>query len=662
MLATGICKAIFAFSALSTVPVSTSWANSYELDFATYLGGSQWERIQSVFVDDEGFIYIGGSTKSSNFPTTPGAYDRTGSGTGVNDGYVAKLAPDGTQVIWSTYLHGSARDDVYGVYADNNGYVFITGWTRSSNFPTTAGAYDRTHNGNMDIFVAKLKPDGSDLVYSTLFGGSGIDQCRGGMFIDDSGNIYISGYTDSVNFPATAGAIQTTFRGGYGDAFVAKLSADASSVLFCTYLGSSGPDHAFPGIHVHSDGSIIVTGLAGAADFPTTPNAFQTNFAGSHGSGIWYGDAFIARFSLTPTYGHILHYISFLGGSGDEKSTAQHGLAVDENGNAIVAGTTHSSDFPTTPSAFQSDLKGNNNVYIAKVSLDGSELLASTYLGGTADNGYEPSGICVDSYGNVFVSGSIFGSVVGHPVTSNAFQKTPGGENEAFFAVLSPDFTSLSYSSFFGGAGNDRIRDLWLGLTGTLVFGGDTYSTNLPASPGVFQKSYVGNGDSYVAKFNLVVRHVDFNEDGKVNFQDYCKLAQYWSEDESSVDIVPPPFRDGIVDFKDADVFVKNWLTGTKIPPLPGQASNPNPPDGSSIGNLDADLSWAAGSDAISYDVFFGMSSPPAFQSNQTDTTFDPGTMAIATKYYWRIDALNDWGRTTGWIWSFTTMLPPPPP
>ncbi len=634
---------------------------SYDLDFAAYLGGSQWERVQSVFVDANGYVYVAGSTKSANFPTTPGAYDMTGSGNNSNDGFVAKIAPDGTSLIWSTYLHGTDRDDVYGVYVDANGYVYAVGWTRSSNFPTTAGAYDRTHNGDMDVFITKLEPDGSDLVYSTLFGGSGIDQCRGGMFIDRSGEIYISGYTDSVNFPATAGAIHKTFRGGYGDAFIAKLSADASSLLFCTYLGSSGPDHAFPGVKVHSDGSIIVTGLAGAADFPTTPNSFQTNFAGRQGNGIWYGDAFVARFSLTPTYGHILHYISFLGGSGDEKSTAQHGLAVDENGNAIVAGTTHSSDFPTTPNAFQRILKGGNNVYIAKVSLDGSKLLASTYFGGSADNGYEPSGIGVDRNGNVYVSGSIFGNVTGHPVTSNAFQTTAGGDDEAFFAVLSQNLNTLNYSSFFGGAGNDRIRDLWLGFTGTPVFGGDTYSTNLPTSPGVFQESYIANGDCYIAKFDLAAPNADFNEDGKVNFQDYGDLAQYWRQDESSVDVAPEPFGDGKVSYEDLDFFTSYWLTGTAIPPLPEQASNPNPTNGATSVNINADLSWTAGFGVTSYDVYFGTSSLPAFQVNQTTTTFYPGTMAASTVYTWRIDSINDWGTTSGEVWTFSTVMSPPP-
>ncbi len=489
--------------AISFPPLAAG--RSYEAAFITYLGASQWERIQSVYVDADGYIYLGGTTKSSNFPTTPGAYDRKGSGNGDNDGFVAKLSPDGTRLVWSTYLHGSQRDDVYGVWADSQGFVYVTGWTASFDFPTTAGAHDRTHNGKNDVFLAKLTPDGSRLVYGTLFGGSGVDQCRGGMAVDDAGRVYLSGYTDSLDFPVTRGAIQKTFQGGYGDAFVAQLSADGSSLLFSTYLGSSGPDHAFPGLCLHSDGSIIITGVAGAADFPTTPTAFQRNFGGSNKDGIWYGDAFVARFSLTPAHESVLHYITFLGGSGDEKSTAQHGLTLDQEGNAIIAGTTLSTDFPTTPGALQPKPSGRNNLVISKLSLDGARLLASTYFGGVAENGYEPSGIAVDSEGNVVVGGSIYGQVTGHPTTPNAFQQKPADEGDSFFAVLSADLSVLTYSSLFGGIGDDRIRDLWLGPQGSIVFGGDTYSPNLFIHPPVVQATYVGNGDSYVARFDPVV-------------------------------------------------------------------------------------------------------------------------------------------------------------
>lgn len=349
------------------------------------------------------------------------------------------------------------------------------------------------------------------------------------MDFDEEGAIYLAGYTDSTNLPTTNGAIQDTFQGGYGDAFVGKLSADGSELLFSTYLGSTGPDHAFPGLRLHTDGSIIVTGVAGAADFPTTPGAYQTEFAGTEASGVWYGDAFVARFSLTPTHEHILHYITFLGGSGMEKSTAQHGIALDKDGNAVVAGTTHSAGFPITPGAFQTSLKGKNNVYIAKISLDGTTLLASTYLGGSPEGGYEASGLQVDAAGNVIVSGSIFGSVANHPVTSDAFQRTPGGADEAFFAVLSPDLSRLRYSSHFGGLGKDRIRDMSRSNPGDIVFAGDTYSANLPITEGALQEDYVGGGDAYIARFKATkLPPGDIYDDDVVNFLDVLEMADKW--------------------------------------------------------------------------------------------------------------------------------------
>jgi hypothetical protein len=156
-------------------------------------------------------------------------------------------------------------------------------------------------------------------------------------------------------------------------------------------------------------------------------------------------------------------------------------------------------------------------------------------------------------------------------------------------------------------------------------------------------------------------RGPDLNEDGRVDLRDFSKLGQYWSGDESSVDIGPPPFGDNEINFKDLDVLVDNWLTATTIPPLPGPASNPAPANGTMHIDKDADLSWTAGVDAISYDVYFGTSSPPPFIENQTATTFEPGTMAAGVTHYWRIDSVNGWGTTTGEEWSFTTMMTPPP-
>jgi hypothetical protein len=150
----------------------------------------------------------------------------------------------------------------------------------------------------------------------------------------------------------------------------------------------------------------------------------------------------------------------------------------------------------------------------------------------------------------------------------------------------------------------------------------------------------------------------DFDDDGKTDFKDYCELAKHWSEEEPSADIGPPPLGDGIVNHKDLAVLAEHWLTATKVPPLPGPASGPNPANDATDVDMNADLGWTAGPYATSHDVYFGMSNPPQFVRNQSATTFEPGTMVIGTTYYWRIDAVNVWGKDTGSVWSFTTRIP----
>jgi hypothetical protein len=157
------------------------------------------------------------------------------------------------------------------------------------------------------------------------------------------------------------------------------------------------------------------------------------------------------------------------------------------------------------------------------------------------------------------------------------------------------------------------------------------------------------------------VADVDLNGDGKVNFEDYCKLAQYWEQEEKSVDIAPPPLGDGTVNCKDLAVLAENWLTATGIPPLPGQATIPYPANYATAVNVNRDLSWTAGSDATSHNVYFGTTNPPPFIRNQSAATYDPGTMAEGTTHIWRIDEVNVWGTTTGEIWRFTTESGPPP-
>jgi len=238
-------------------------------------------------------------------------------------------------------------------------------------------------------------------------------------------------------------------------------------------------------------------------------------------------------------------------------STAQHGIALDGAGNAVVAVTTDSTDFPTTPDAYQGARKGNRNICVARISSDGTKLLASTYFGGSPAGGYEPSGLCLDAWGNLFLSGSIFGGISNHPVTSDAFSRTSGGQDEAFLAIFSPDLSELRYSSHFGGFGNDRIRDLARSASGDLVFAGDTYSTDLPISGNAFQRAYRGAGDAYVARFTpSKLPRGDVHDDDQVDFRDLQALAEVWLALPSLESDLTGDHR---TDLSDYSFMAQNW-------------------------------------------------------------------------------------------------------
>jgi len=467
---------------------------------STMLGANAWERVQSTWVDAAGDIYLCGSTKSAAFPTTAGAYDETYNGSTDNDAWVAKLSSNGKQLLWSTFLSGAERDDCYGIMTDAAGFVYVTGWTRSTDFPTKS-AYDTTHNGDFDIFVAKLDPSATgaaQLVFSTYIGGSDSDQCRGSMAVGAGGEVYFSGYTRSTAFPTTAGAVQSTFQGGYSDAVVGRLSADGTSLDYSTYLGTTGPDHAFSGVWLNTDGSLSVVGLAGATGFPVTNNAYQSSYAGDTSGSLWFGDMFATRMTIGVQTATV-HFATYLGGSGNDKAMGQHAMTGSDDGIYLYA-TTDSTDLPTTAGAYQGSLVGSNaNLYVAKLSYDGSALVAATYLGGDA-TGYEPSGIKRTASGRVLLGGSIFGNVV-FPMTADAQQPIPGGGNEGFFAVLSPDLSDLAYSTFVGGSADDRVRDVALrGMEGAVVVG-DSLSSDFPTTADVYQTAPAGDNDGHVSVY-----------------------------------------------------------------------------------------------------------------------------------------------------------------
>ena len=304
-------------------------------------------------------------------------------------------------LVYSTFLGGTADDAGNGIAVDSASQAYVTGNTYSADFPTTAGAYDRTYNGTGgfafgggDVFVTKLNASGSALIYSTYLGGSGDEPIFGASIaIDSAGNAYVTGTTDSPNFPVTPGAFQSTLK-GIENVFVTKLNKTGSNLIYSTYLGGSGQDDTdfYSSLALDSSGNAYVTGFTTSLDFPTTPGAFQTSNRGG------FYDAFVTKLNSSGT---ALIYSTYLGGSADEGGL---GIALDSNGRAIVTGYTHSPDFPTTPNAAQPIIGGGYDAFVTKLNASGTALVYSTFLGGTLDDA--AGSIATDWCGNAYVTGS----------------------------------------------------------------------------------------------------------------------------------------------------------------------------------------------------------------------------------------------------------------
>jgi Beta-propeller repeat len=327
------------------------------LSYSTYLGGNNFDGANGIAVDGSGDAYVIGSTKSANFPITTGAFQTSYGGSGNFEAFVTKLNASGTGLVYSTYLGGNNGDDGYGIAVDASGNAYVTGETSSANFPTIPGAFQTSYGGGGDAFVTKLNASGTGLVYSTYLGGSSGDNGYG-IAVDGSGNAYVTGYTGSNNFPTTPGAFQTSYGGGPYDAFVTKLNATGTALVYSTYLGGNDSDYGM-GIALDSSGNAYVAGETKSTNFPTTADAFQS----SYGGGATY-DAFVTKLNASGTG---LVYSTYLGGNSLDYGRA---IAVDGSGNVYVAGETSSNNFPTTTGAFQTSYGGGGEPdgFVAKFS------------------------------------------------------------------------------------------------------------------------------------------------------------------------------------------------------------------------------------------------------------------------------------------------------
>jgi hypothetical protein len=499
-------------------------ATGTALVYSTYLGGSgnisvagtlnHGDYPTSIRVDSSGDAYVAGIAFSTDFPKTSGAYQAVNNGgsNGVSNCFVTKLNTTGTALVYSTYLGGSGisgyteqaslgvagGDGCSAIAIDSSGSAYVAGEAYSSNFPVTSGAYQTTNksatNSRPNAFVSKINPDGTALDYSTYLGGSNGDSGMG-IAVDASENAYIAGGTYSSDFPVTSGAYQSSNNdsGNGSEAFVAKLNATGSSLVYSTYLGGSGNPNGPSGnnngdgavsIAVDSSDHAYIFGLTSSSDFPTSSGAYQTaNNAFSSGSGPNY---FVTKLN---TLGSALVYSTYLGGSQANLSAGSAGMAVDSSGDVYITGYAMGTDFPVTANAYQAAPACALAIYqsvpyeyespiFVELNPTGTSLVYSTYFGGSGTinisgplvsvyNCDEAYGLALDTSNDVYLTGNATSS--NFPITTDAFQTTNPVNGSAFISKFSMSVTSTTVSTTTSISGNPNPANEGTAVTFTSI-------------------------------------------------------------------------------------------------------------------------------------------------------------------------------------------------
>ncbi|MDF1800104.1 MAG: hypothetical protein P1V81_13075 [Planctomycetota bacterium] len=461
-----------------------------QIVWATYLGGSSCERVQGIAMDEDLFVYGVGMTFSSDIPTTPGAFDVTDNTR--DEGVAFKLSPDGSTLLWCTYFGGADQDHPEGLALAGGQLdqttsslversLVIVGRTSSDDFPVTAGTFQPWKGAGADAFVLRLGPNGDALDWSTYWG----DRDTDGALAVDTNNldeVLVVGETQSVGF-ATAGAFQTV-KGSHKEAFVTKIAADGSAVLWSSFLGGSDHDWAIGCDFDDVTDEVVVCGSTLSSDFPTTVGAFSGTYGGA-------GDAWAARITAD---GSSVLFSTLLPGTGIDVAKD---VEADGNGRTYVVGYTDSADFPTTPGSFQPVYGGNRDGFIAALEPGGASLVYSSFYGGNRFD--EIRAFDIDFLGVAFITGTTESDdlpMAGAPIVASKV-----GWSDVFLAQVERDGLFLEFSSYVGAGdiaeGESIAQDF---ATGAIVAGGRTRS-GFPVTAGAYDTLYnFGSGDMFIVR------------------------------------------------------------------------------------------------------------------------------------------------------------------
>lgn len=531
-----LCLAVGAYA---DNPASVIWS--------TFLGGNDEDINQDLVADSSGDYYLCGTTRSSDFPTTPGAYDESFNGGSAleygGDTWIAKIDGVTGQLIYSTFIGGPGDEEPDAIYVNASGEVIVLGLTASANFPTTPGAYDEVHNGGKDIFLLKLSADGSTLLWSTFLGGSGDEESweKTRLGLDATGNIYITGFTASDDFPATPGAYDETHNGpndgsnAARDVFVAKFSPDGSTLGYATYIGGTDRDQGMS-LTANAAGEVYLTGFTYSSDFPFTAGAYDETFNGGR-------DVYVLKLNAA---GSALMYSTFIGGAANDWAWD---MVVDPSGEVYVTGNTVSDDYPTTAGAYQTVRGPQSVAFATQLNAAGSDLVASTMLGGTT-GGTIALSLDRDAGGDIWIAGETSASNM--PTTALAYLSDFQGMQDSFLAQFDPTLGSLKYSSYVGSSGKEIEGHIAVDSLGNVLLAGRTLSSDFPTTPGaadtVFGGDGVDTGESFAIKIQPGTIQVHYLAlfDAEMDAL-YASIGEDYLTADLDADGMPDRFQVGLV-------------------------------------------------------------------------------------------------------------------
>jgi hypothetical protein len=478
------------------------------LTWSTYLGGSNNTFGVGLALDAANNVIVLSRTTASNFPTTLGVYDQTLNG--IDDVAVSKLNVDATALIFSTFIGGSSYDFPYNMKLFSSGDIVVVGRTISLNYPVTPGAYGSVGS----LFVTKLNMNGTALIYSSRLNvGSNI---MTGCAITSSGEVVVGGSASGNGAPTTVGAYDQN-NNGSGDGYLIKFNNSGTGLVFCTYFGGAGLD-VITDIIVKPNDNLIVVGYTNSSNLPTTVGAYDQTLNGGY-------DGFVAEFN--PSVSALL-WSTYLGGNANEDLRYSK---INNLGEIVVSGGTQSNNFPTTLGAYDQTYAGTSqDLFLSKLSSDGSVLLASTYLG-SAGNESPFGGLLVDGNNDISMlaylpSGSL-------PITTGAIQSSVSAQGDFYLCKLSSDLSTLLYGTYLGGSvgeylqqysGNQLARH-----DSCIVFSGYTNSSDFPITPGVYQPNILSAISGVIVKICDVVAVLPVEFAGVFAICEEDKNVVHWS-------------------------------------------------------------------------------------------------------------------------------------